>query len=285
MSSTDDNPSVVVAAADLAAFEAERLAKIHGTDQRSAELVFRHAALGAGEAGRILLKQQGADSKGFVPGTSTIIWPCAYSLGDFLCDASEAFRHGRGGEGTSASDAAALGAITPETVVVELGAGLGLGGLVAAGLGAKHVEITDATPEAARQNLDVSGYTNARVSELYWRRAGWRRKNNQPTTCGSRGDATLSDESGVEEEDDDVPNADDAVAPLIASLPDGQRPHLILGSDVCYSQSRGEMQMLVDTIAALAEPGKLLTHTQSWHRPYPDASTHAMQRDPLFTSS
>jgi hypothetical protein len=31
----------------------------------------------------------------------------------------------------SASDAAALGAITPDTVAVELGAGLGLGGLVA----------------------------------------------------------------------------------------------------------------------------------------------------------
>jgi hypothetical protein len=32
-------------------------------------------------------------------------------------------------------------------------------------------------------------------------------------------------------------------------LPGGERPHLILGSDICYSQGRGEMQMLVDTIA------------------------------------
>ena len=53
-----------------------------------------------------------------------------------------------------------------------------------------------------------------------------------------------------------MPTAEAETAPLLATLPDGRAPHLILGSDVCYSQGKQEMQMLVDTMAALAEPGR-----------------------------
>ena len=71
--------------------EAEALFKIHGVDQRSAELAFSHPALG-GEDAPVRMRQDGSTSKAFVPGTSTVIWPCAYSLGDYLCDATTAYR-------------------------------------------------------------------------------------------------------------------------------------------------------------------------------------------------
>ena len=71
--------------------EVEALFKIHGVDQRSSELLYAHPALG-GDASPIRLRQDGSDSAAFVPGTSTVIWPCAYSLGDFLCDATAAVR-------------------------------------------------------------------------------------------------------------------------------------------------------------------------------------------------
>ena len=71
--------------------EVEALFKIHGVDQRSSELLYAHPALG-GDASPVRLRQDGSDSAAFVPGTSTVIWPCAYSLGDFLCDATAAVR-------------------------------------------------------------------------------------------------------------------------------------------------------------------------------------------------
>ena len=57
--------------------EAEALFRIHGVDQRSSELTFTHPALADGAP--IRLRQDGSDSNAFVPGTSTVIWPCAYT--------------------------------------------------------------------------------------------------------------------------------------------------------------------------------------------------------------
>ena len=153
---------------DVKAKEAEALFKIHGVDQRSAELAFSHRALGGDEA-PVRMRQDGSTSKAFVPGTSTVIWPCAYSLGDYLCDATTAYKakldDGAAGDAT---EAAAVGAVTADTVAVELGAGLGLGGMVAARLGARHVAITDSTPAAAARNVDANSLGNAHVSELWW---------------------------------------------------------------------------------------------------------------------
>ena len=155
---------------DIADKEAEALFKIHGVDQRSAELAFSHPALG-GEDAPVRMRQDGSTSKAFVPGTSTVIWPCAYSLGDYLCDATTAYRAKLGDGVGDATEAARVGAVTADTVAVELGAGLGLGGMVAARLGARHVAITDSTPAAASRNVQANGLGNAHVSELCWRRA------------------------------------------------------------------------------------------------------------------
>ena len=235
--------------------EAEALFRIHGVDQRSSELTFTHPALADGAP--IRLRQDGSDSNAFVPGTSTVIWPCAYTLGDFLCDATAAWRSNPDAASADPSDAAREGAVTDDTVVVELGAGLGLAGLVAAGLGAKRVAITDATPLAARRNLETAGFENASVHELWWRRAAWRRKGVAGAeSSNAPGGEDAESESDVDEEAPEVPTAEAETAPLLGTLPGGRAPHLILGSDVCYSQGKQEMQMLVDTMAALAEPGR-----------------------------
>ena len=251
--------------------EVEALFKIHGVDQRSSELLYAHPALG-GDASPIRLRQDGSDSAAFVPGTSTVIWPCAYSLGDFLCDATAAVRASDDPRRDDPAHAASLGAITPETLVVEVGAGLGLAGLVAARLGAKRVSITDATTAAARRNLEASGLTNATVDELWWQRASWRRvrgkakKQKALDLAPSGADATCSDESEPESDQDEPPDAPDAAATVasvlrslrldasISSSGDSEHetyPHMIVASDVCYSQGRREMQMLADTMGAL----------------------------------
>jgi hypothetical protein len=127
---------------------------------------------------------------------------------------------------------------------------------VAAALGAKHVAITDSTPLAAQRNLDSSGLTNAHVSELYWRRAAWRRMGAGGRGAASNGAADAgadalaaaaaaaaagaadghadseSEESGVDEDEDDVPTAEEAVAPLLASLP-GRVGYVCLTCQAC----------------------------------------------------
>lgn len=254
--------------------EVEALFKIHGVDQRSSELLYAHPALG-GDASPIRLRQDGSDSAAFVPGTSTVIWPCAYSLGDFLCDATAAVRASDDPRRDDPAHAASLGAITPETLVVEVGAGLGLAGLVAARLGAKRVSITDATTAAARRNLEASGLTNATVDELWWQRASWRRVRGKEkkqraldlAPSGADNKATCSDESEPESDQDEPEDAPDAAATAASVLRSLRQdasisryrgdsvneiyPHMIVASDVCYSQGRREMQMLADTMGAL----------------------------------
>ena len=152
---------------DIAAKEAEALFKIHGVDQRSAELAFSHPALG-GEDAPVRMRQDGSTSKAFVPGTSTVIWPCAYSLGDYLCDATTAYRAKLGDGVGDATEAARGGAVTADTVAVELGAGLGLGltgaaiaTLVAQSLAAvtfiAHLKVRDAPNPLPARSPSKSG--------------------------------------------------------------------------------------------------------------------------------
>ena len=235
--------------------EAEALFRIHGVDQRSSELTFTHPALADGAP--IRLRQDGSDSDAaFVPGTSTVIWPCAYTLGDFLCDATCAWRSKPDAASADPFDAA-RGARHPDTVVVELGAGLGLAGLVAAGLGAKRVAITDATPLAARRNLEAAGFENASVHELWWRRAACATKRASRAPDGNSPDEGMSSPSPTsDEEAPEVPTAEGGDGtltrhpsrrPRAASHPRQRR---------VLQPGKAEMQMLVDTMAALAEPGR-----------------------------
>ena len=68
-----------------------------------------------------------------------------------------------------------------------------------------------------------------------------------------------SDESEPESDEDepeDAPDAARAAASVLRSLRENANdetlfPHMIVASDVCYSQGRREMQMLADTMGAL----------------------------------
>ena len=157
---------------------------------------------------------------------------------------------GGGGGGGGGGDAGSTIDVRGRSVI-NLGAGLGLGGIVAARLGAAHVAITDSTPAAAARNVDANSLGNAHVSELWWRRAAWRRAPRKD------GDESESD---IDDEDTAVPTAEDAVKPLLASLPNGRAPHMIIGSDICYSQGKQEMQMLADTVSAMCEPGRTVVY-------------------------
>lgn len=94
-------------------------ASIHNVDQRTPVVVFSHAAL----LGRPLrLTQHGATSPGFNTGTSSVVWPTAFRMARHLCKRPDLVR------GKS---------------VVEVGAGIGLVGGVAAALGAACTVLTD----------------------------------------------------------------------------------------------------------------------------------------------
>mmetsp|Transcript_30101 Transcript_30101/g.86198 ORF Transcript_30101/g.86198 Transcript_30101/m.86198 type:complete len:258 (+) Transcript_30101:32-805(+) len=92
--------------------------RIHNIDQRAPIVEFGHPALPQ----TLRLEQHGAHRPGFVQGTSSVAWPCAPLLARHLCAHPELIR-GRS--------------------VVELGAGLGLVGAVAAALGASPTVLTD----------------------------------------------------------------------------------------------------------------------------------------------
>ena len=110
---------------DVAAKEAAAFFKIHGVDQRSPELLFQHDALGTDVT--IRMRQDGSTSAAFLPGTSTVIWPCAYSLGDFLCDAS--VEATRGGDASGAeSGPPSSSSSSPAAAAEAVSGGGGVGG-------------------------------------------------------------------------------------------------------------------------------------------------------------
>lgn len=89
-------------------------ARIHNIDQRSPQVTFEHPAL----AEPVVLHQRGASSGNFVASTSSVVWAAAPLFARYLCEQRELVR---------------------DRKVVELGAGIGLVGAVAAALGGKVV--------------------------------------------------------------------------------------------------------------------------------------------------
>ena len=112
--------------------------------------------------------------------------------------------------------------ITRETRVLELGSGIGVLGMVLARLGAARVTMSDANVGLCEANANEDGAKNLETKTLLWARKDgecWRE------VC-EYGDA------------------------LEAS---GGLPHLIVGTDLLYSQTRETFSALADTVARLSD--------------------------------
>lgn len=229
--------------------------RIHGCDQRSATVCFRHEALEAAEddecravgceqqtrscvaGGVVEVSQRGSGSKQFVANTSTVIWPICLVAAERFCDA--ALRYRRGGFGGTVAKAgkdeqperrrlcelARELIVTRDTRVLELGAGLGMLGIVLSRLGA-HVTLTDESLELLGDNVSASGSARARAAKLEW---------------------------AIRDEGDEQWTAVEEFANEYKSAHSGELPHLILGTDLLYSQTKRTFRALVHTMAELAD--------------------------------
>ena len=233
--------------------------RIHGCDQRSATVCFRHEALEAAEdddddecrsvgcgrqtrsssgGGVVEVSQRGSGSKQFVANTSTVIWPICLVAAERFCDATLGYR--RGGCGGTAAAKAGEGEqserrrlcelareliVTRDTHVLELGSGLGMLGIVLSRLGA-HVTLTDESLELLGDNVSASGSARARAAKLEW---------------------------AIRDEGDGQWTAVEKFAKEYKSTHSDELPHLILGTDLLYSQTKRTFRALVHTMAELAD--------------------------------
>lgn len=233
--------------------------RIHGCDQRSATVCFRHEALEAAEdddddecrsvgcgrqtrsssgGGVVEVSQRGSGSKQFVANTSTVIWPICLVAAERFCDATLGYR--RGGCGGTAAAKAGEGEqserrrlcelareliVTRDTHVLELGSGLGMLGIVLSRLGA-HVTLTDESLELLGDNVSASGSARARAAKLEW---------------------------AIRDEGNGQWTAVEKFAKEYKSTHSDELPHLILGTDLLYSQTKRTFRALVHTMAELAD--------------------------------
>jgi len=233
--------------------------RIHGCDQRSATVCFRHEALEAAEddgddecravgcerqarsssaGGVVEVSQRGSGSKQFVANTSTVIWPICLVAAERFCDATLGYRRGGCGETAAAKagedeqserrrlcELARKLIVTRDTRVLELGAGLGMLGIVLSRLGA-HVTLTDESLELLGDNVSASGSARARAAKLEW---------------------------AIRDEGDGQWTAVEKFAKEYKSAHSDELPHLILGTDLLYSQTKRTFRALVHTMAELAD--------------------------------
>lgn len=222
--------------------------RIHGVDQRAAFVEFRHDALRRADArgaedgpsasrDGVRARQRGSACADFVGDTSSVVWPIALRACARFCDATGRARGEGGAEGEGEGEGGAEGegetrartcararemVITRETRVLELGSGIGVLGMVLARLGAARVTMSDANVGLCEANANEDGAKNLETKTLLWARKDgecWRE------VC-EYGDA------------------------LEAS---GGLPHLIVGTDLLYSQTRETFSALADTVARLSD--------------------------------
>jgi len=214
--------------------------RIHGVDQRAAFVTFRHDALRRARARRedgpsagddaVVAAQRGSACADFVGDTSSVVWPIALRACAAFCDATARARAegGVGGEVEGETRARTCAraremVITDATRVLELGSGIGILGATLARLGARRVTMTDANVGLCEANARADGAKNLETTTLRWARRDdgerWRE------VC-ERADA------------------------LEAS---GGLPHLIVGTDLLYSQTRETFSALADTAARLSD--------------------------------
>ena len=226
----------------------EDWSRIHNVDQRARAVIVTHDAIEPADApgpgprarrtvidgGRVEVRQRGSGSEAFEADTSTVVWPMCRAVAEAFCDATQRWKTSEGarddGRGRTRAETCALAkelVITPDTRVIEVGAGIGLLGIVLARIGAKRSTITDDNVRLLSENVSSSGGSRAECKRLRWA---------SPTS------ANASEWDAVQ-----------AFVETYVRENDGERPHLIVGTDVMYSQSRATCRALASTIAALAD--------------------------------
>ena len=93
-----------------------------------------------------------------------MVWPMCRAVAEAFCDATQRWNTSEGarddGRGRTRAETCALAkelVITPDTRVIEVGAGIGLLGIVLARIGAKRSTITDDNVRLLSENVSSSG--------------------------------------------------------------------------------------------------------------------------------
>ena len=139
-------------AVNAPADESGAAALVHRCDQRKATISFKNETIDEEGSNEVRIRQHGANSTKFVGNTSSVLWPVAVHCGHYLCE-----KYSEVQEDVKVGKQRAQSTSIRNLTAVELGAGTGLVGVIAAHLRKvfAKVVITDQTMELIDANIEM----------------------------------------------------------------------------------------------------------------------------------